>query len=130
MISCSFDYLIYPYYPAYTMGCYQFVISSDNKGVASLFVLLVYECNYITKGMEMQPHFHAFPRVFINRNSLINFRFERQLHTNYFSNCIRRSYCQFTADICACCLRPPVCFLIIFPTERPEYRFFVFLYFF
>ena len=31
MISYSFDYLIYPYYPAYTMGCYQFVIKGDNK---------------------------------------------------------------------------------------------------
>jgi len=31
MIPYSFDYLIYPYYPAYTMGCYQFVISGDNK---------------------------------------------------------------------------------------------------
>jgi len=30
MMPCSFDYLIYPYYPAYTMGCYQIVISSDN----------------------------------------------------------------------------------------------------
>ena len=27
----SFDYLIYPYYPAYTMGCYQNVISGDNR---------------------------------------------------------------------------------------------------
>ena len=36
MIPCSFDYLIYPYYPAYTMGCYQIVISNDNgsKGFA------------------------------------------------------------------------------------------------
>ena len=31
MIPCSFDYLIYPYYPAYTMGCYQIVISGDNR---------------------------------------------------------------------------------------------------
>ncbi|EDN01017.1 hypothetical protein BACCAP_00957 [Pseudoflavonifractor capillosus ATCC 29799] len=30
MIPYSFDYLIYPYYPAYTMGCYQIVISHDN----------------------------------------------------------------------------------------------------
>ena len=30
MMPCSFDYLVYPYYPAYTMGCYQIVISSDN----------------------------------------------------------------------------------------------------
>jgi len=36
MIPYSFDYLIYPYYPAYTMGCYQIVISGDNgsKGLA------------------------------------------------------------------------------------------------
>lgn len=27
---CSFDYLKYPYYPAYTMGRYQLVISYDN----------------------------------------------------------------------------------------------------
>ena len=57
-------------------------------------------------------------------------KFEKQLHTNYFSNCIRRSYRQFAADICTCCFRPPVCFLVIFPAERPEYRFFVFLYLF
>ena len=30
MMPCSFDYFIYPYYPAYTMGCYQIVISHDN----------------------------------------------------------------------------------------------------
>ena len=30
MIPCSFDDLIYPYYPTYTMGCYQIVISGDN----------------------------------------------------------------------------------------------------
>jgi hypothetical protein len=36
MIPCSFDDLIYPYYPAYTMGRYQIVISNDNgsKGFA------------------------------------------------------------------------------------------------
>ncbi len=28
----SFDYLICPYYPAYTMGCYQIVIGGDNGG--------------------------------------------------------------------------------------------------
>jgi hypothetical protein len=32
MMPCSFDYLIYPYYSAYTMGCYQIVIMSDNNG--------------------------------------------------------------------------------------------------
>ena len=31
MLLRSFDYLMYPYYPAYTMGCYQFVISGDNE---------------------------------------------------------------------------------------------------
>ena len=30
IMPCSFDYLIYPYYPAYTMGCYQIVIRGDN----------------------------------------------------------------------------------------------------
>ena len=33
------DYLIYPYYPAYTMGCYQIVISGDNGSADLLFVL-------------------------------------------------------------------------------------------
>ena len=46
------------------------------------------------------------------------------------SNSIRCSYRQFTAEVYACCLRPPVCFLIVFPAERPEYSFFVFLYLF
>ena len=56
MIPCSFDYLIYPYYPAYTMGCYQIVISGDNGREGLLFVLLV--CNFYgsTKGGEMQLH--------------------------------------------------------------------------
>ena len=39
MIPCSFDYLIYPYYPAYTMGCYQIVISGDN-GRQSILLFL------------------------------------------------------------------------------------------
>lgn len=30
LIPHFFDYLMCPYYPAYTMGCYQIVISSDN----------------------------------------------------------------------------------------------------
>ena len=60
MIPYSFDYLIYPYYPAYTMGCYQIVISGDNGGSGLLFVLLVCDCNYITKGGEMQLYSSAF----------------------------------------------------------------------
>jgi len=44
MMPCSFDYLIYPYYPAYTMGCYQIVISGDNGREGLLFVLLVCDC--------------------------------------------------------------------------------------
>ena len=48
------------------MGCYQIVISGDNRGSDLLFVLLVCNCNYITKGGEMQLHSPAFPRVFIN----------------------------------------------------------------
>ena len=39
MIPCSFDYLIYPYYPAYTMGCYQIVINSDNVKQSILLFL-------------------------------------------------------------------------------------------
>ena len=64
----SFDYLIYPYYPAYTMGCYQIVISSDNGVEDLLFVLLVYNCNYITKRREMQPHFPPFSESFIAKH--------------------------------------------------------------
>ena len=39
MMPCSFDYLIYPYYPAYTMGCYQIVINGDN-GRQSILLFL------------------------------------------------------------------------------------------
>ena len=60
MIPCSFDYLIYPYYPAYTMGCYQFVISGDNRGSGLLFVLLVCDFYDSTKGGEMQLHSPPF----------------------------------------------------------------------
>ena len=31
MLPYSFDYLMYPYYLAYTMGCYQIVINDDNE---------------------------------------------------------------------------------------------------
>ena len=31
MMPYPFDYLIYPYYPAYTMGCYQIVIRGDSR---------------------------------------------------------------------------------------------------
>ena len=59
-IPCSFDYLIYPYYPAYTMGCYQIVINGDNGSADLLFVLLVCGFYNSTKGGEMQLHFPAF----------------------------------------------------------------------
>lgn len=36
MIACSFDYLIYPNYSAYTMDCDQRVISGDNEGGAAI----------------------------------------------------------------------------------------------
>ena len=42
MMPCSFDYLMYPYYPAYTMGCYQIVISGDNGSNRFTFVLVVF----------------------------------------------------------------------------------------
>lgn len=32
LIPHFFDYLMCPYYPAYTMGCYQIVIGGDNGG--------------------------------------------------------------------------------------------------
>ena len=41
MIPYSFDDLIYPYYPAYTMGCYQIVISHDNGRVRVDVLFLV-----------------------------------------------------------------------------------------
>ena len=31
-VRSSFDYLIYPHYPAYHPFCYRFVISVDNRG--------------------------------------------------------------------------------------------------
>ena len=82
---CSFDYLIYPYYPAYTMGCYQIVISADNRGSSLLFVLLVCECNYITKCGEMQPHSPSFSKVFINRKLPDRFEFVLLLCAGLFS---------------------------------------------
>ena len=33
LIPHFFDYLMCPYYPAYTMGCYQIVIGGDNGGL-------------------------------------------------------------------------------------------------
>lgn len=32
LIPHFFDYLMCPYYPAFTMGCYQIVIGGDNGG--------------------------------------------------------------------------------------------------
>ena len=57
MMPCSFDYLIYPYYPVYTMGCYQIVISGDNGREGLLFVLLVCDFNDSTNGEKVQSHF-------------------------------------------------------------------------
>lgn len=31
LVHCSFDHLIYPYYPCYYPFCYHFIISIDNK---------------------------------------------------------------------------------------------------
>ena len=67
MIPCSFDYLIYPYYPAYTMGCYQIVISGDNGGSGLQFVLPVCDFNDSTKGREMQPHPPSFTEVSVQK---------------------------------------------------------------
>lgn len=36
---CSSDYLIYPYYSAYTMSCYQIVIRGDNEKQTILLFL-------------------------------------------------------------------------------------------
>lgn len=43
---CSFDYLIYPHYPAYTMECYQIVIRRDNKRLVTIFARVYYSGNY------------------------------------------------------------------------------------
>ena len=44
---CSFDYLIYPQYPAYTMECYQIVIRRDNNRLAIIFARIYYSGNYL-----------------------------------------------------------------------------------
>jgi len=65
MIPCSFDYLIYPYYPAYTMGCYQIVIKRDNGKQTILLFLCwfatstiaqkAWKCNRIPLGFTGLP---------------------------------------------------------------------------
>ena len=67
MIPNSFDYLIYPYYPAYTMGCYQIVISHDNGSKRFAIVLVVYNFNDSTKGGEMQLHPPPFTEVSVRK---------------------------------------------------------------
>ena len=46
-VRSPFDYLIYPYYPAYHPFCYHFVISVDNKGgeLQWIIALLFYQNN-------------------------------------------------------------------------------------
>ena len=77
MIPCSFDYLIYPYYPAYTMGCYQIVISDDNGRQSILFFLCWLATLMITqkagKGNHILPSlstFHGNSRVIPYRKSI------------------------------------------------------------
>lgn len=90
MIPCSFDYLIYPYYPAYTMGCYQIVISGDNGREGLLFVLLVCDCNYITKDERMQPHSPS--RLFPNRSSQSISKIEQLVMSCQIFNIFRKKF--------------------------------------
>ena len=65
MIPCSFDYLIYPYYPAYTMGCYQIVISGDN----GIMVINNYSLNcYQSILLEHFPKYQLKLRVHLLMN--------------------------------------------------------------
>ena len=65
MIPCSFDYLIYPYYPAYTMGCYQIVISHDNGRQSILLFLCWFTTLIIAQKAGNATAFSAFSRAFI-----------------------------------------------------------------
>ena len=75
---CSFDYLIYPYYPAYTMGCYQIIIKDDNGRYAMLLFLCWFvpltiaqrarKCNYVFCLLEVR----FLPPLSKNRPRLFN----------------------------------------------------------
>ena len=59
--------LTYPYYPAYTMGCYHFVITGDNGKRFEFFFLLVdRNRNYTTYNVKKQlPYKHIYGQTSI-----------------------------------------------------------------